>query len=401
MGSISFGTLQELANSVGLAVVGVASSEILTKDQEHLRCWQEAGYAGEMAFMRRDPELLSAPQRVVPEARSVVVIGAFYDRGTREPLPYGHGRVARYAWGRDYHKVLNARLRMLCQRVEQHLTMPLQYRVFADAVPLLERALAREAGLGFIGKNSMLIVPRAGSFLFLGEVLWNIDVIDLPSASLPEGDVSVSPGHGKSHCGSCSRCLNSCPTSAFVGERLLDARRCISYLTIEKRGYLTWQERQWLGEWVFGCDVCQDVCPFNVISITTRAKPDLEEFSPSYGVGQTLNLAELLTIRTDREFVGRFGGTPLMRTKREGLLRNAAVVLGNMKVVGAEEVLAAAVREDPSPVVRAHALWGLASLSTAAGSVVISDVKNLLTVCARDVDMTVRAEASLIAQQLV
>lgn len=400
MGSIAFGALQELAWSVGLSVVGVASAEVMAEDQEHLRRWQEAGHAGDMAFMQRDPGLLSNPQRVVPGVRSVVVLGAFYDRGERAPLPHGHGRVARYAWGRDYHKVLQVRLRRLCQLVEQQLATPLEYRVFADAVPLLERALARQAGLGFVGKNSMVIVPRAGSFLFLGEVLWNLDVVDLPLASPSRLDFSPRPVVAKSHCGTCSRCLDSCPTSAFVAERSLDARRCISYLTIEKRGFFTLQERAWLGEWVFGCDVCQDVCPFNVISIRARAKPDCEEFASQCGVGQSLNLREVLAIRSDQEFVKRFGGTPLMRTKREGLLRNAAVVLANTKVLEATMALAAAVREDPSPIVRAHALWGVASLSAGAGSQAISVVKELLVACKKDVDPGVRAEALSIAEQM-
>jgi epoxyqueuosine reductase len=401
MDSIAFGTLQELASSVGLAVVGVARAEVLAEDQVHLRRWQEAGYAGSMAFMQRDPELLSDPQKVVPGARSVVVIGAFYDRGERAPLPHGHGRVARYAWGRDYHKVLPVRLRALCRLVEQELATQLEYRVFADAVPLLERALARQAGLGFVGKNSMVIVPRAGSFLFLGEVLWNIDVVDIPTVDSSTSYPSPNEVVAKSHCGTCSRCLDGCPTSAFVGERLLDARRCISYLTIEKRGFLTLQERAWLGEWVFGCDVCQDVCPFNVISIRARAKPDCEEFASHCGVGQSLNLREVLAIRSDQEFVKRFGGTPLMRSKREGLLRNAAVVLANTEVFEAATDLATAVREDASPIIRAHALWGLASLSVGAGSEVLSVVKELLLVCKKDVDDGVKVEAASIDEWMV
>jgi epoxyqueuosine reductase len=383
MSHIVFKTLQELAVSVGLAVVGVADASELREDRERLRLWQEAGYSGEMAFMQRDPDLFSNPERLLPGVRSVVVFGAFYDRGERLPLPQGHGRVARYAWGRDYHKVLKARLDQLCTIVQQHLSAPFEYRVFTDAVPLLERALAQRAGLGFIGKNSMVIMPRAGSFLFLGEVLWNLEVSDLPAV----------PATQQSHCGSCSRCLDRCPTSAFVGERVLDARRCISYLTIEKRGYLSWQEREWLGEWVFGCDVCQDVCPFNVISISGRHQPDCPEFEAAAGVGQSLNLAEVLSIRSDAEYVRRFAGTPLMRAKREGLVRNAAVVAANTRSAELLDPLASAVREDSSPVVRAHALWGYVMASESLGTAAITSAKELIGVCVGDSDHIVSSEA--------
>jgi len=383
MSHIAFKTLQELAASVGLAVVGVADADALREDRERLRLWQEAGYSGEMVFMQRDPDLLSNPDRLLPGVRSVVVVGAFYDRGERLPLPHGHGRVARYAWGRDYHKVLKARLEQLCTIVRQHLPTTFECRVFTDSVPLLERALARRAGLGFVGKNSMVIMPRAGSFLFLGEVLWSLEVTDLPNA----------PEVQQSHCGTCSRCLDRCPTSAFVGERVLDARRCISYLTIEKRGNLSWQEREWLGEWVFGCDACQDVCPFNVISISGRYRPDCPEFESAAGVGQSLNLAEVLSIRSDAEYVRRFAGTPLMRAKREGLVRNAAVVAANTRSADLLGPLASAVREDSAPVIRAHALWGYVMISAGLGTGAITSAKELAGVCVGDSDPIVSSEA--------
>ena len=390
MAKISFSALQHVAHSVGLSVVAVADVEALSADRQRLQVWQEAGYAGDMVFMQREPDLLSSPQRLLPGVRSVVMVGAFYDRGERLPLPHGHGRVARYAWGRDYHKVLRARLASLCSLVERHLGGPVEYRVFADSVPLLERALAQRAGLGFIGKNTMLIMPRAGSFLFLGEVLWNLEVDDLP-AEQPDS---------RAHCGSCSRCLEGCPTSAFAAERVLDARRCISYLTIEKRGYLSVEERKWLGEWVFGCDVCQDVCPFNVISITQRAKPDCAEFLKTAGAGQSLDLVEVLGIRSDQDFVKRFAGTPIMRTKREGLVRNAAIVASNRKVEHALAALLIAARTDNSPVVRAHALWGHVTLSAQIGNQAVYSAKELIAHLTNDADPLVRSEAASLADSL-
>lgn len=400
MPHITFDRLQEFANSFGLSVVGVADVGALSEDREYLRRWQEAGYAGEMAYMKRDPDLLASPQRVVPQARSVVVVGAFYDRGERAPLPRGHGRVARYAWGRDYHKVIRRRLELLCHRVERDLARSIEHRVFSDSVPLLERALARRSGLGFVGKNSMVIMPRAGSFMFLGEVLWDVEVTDLPNVSGARSQSSEVQPLAIPHCGSCSRCLDQCPTSALVEDRVLDARRCISYLTIEKRGSLSEQERRWLGEWVFGCDVCQDVCPFNVISIRRRAAADCEEFAPRHGAGQSLDLVELLSLRSDDLFARRFAGTPLMRAKREGLVRNAAVVAANTEYEEGLPALAAAIREDPSPVVRAHALWSFAAVGGKMGTKVAGELQSLVALCSRDNDRDLRAEAERIAREL-
>lgn len=398
MARLTFDELQQLAASVGLSVVGIADATVLAEDREYLRAWQESGFAGDMAFMQRSSDLLASPQEVFPSARSIVVIGAFYDRGKRKELPHGHGRVARYAWGRDYHKVLRKRLKTLCELVERRLAVSIEHRIFADSVPLLERALARRAGLGFVGKNTMIILPRAGSFMFLGEILWDLEIDSVPDV---RNSGLASPAAAelvKSRCGGCSRCLDRCPTGALVNERVLDARRCISYLTIEKRGFLSKDERAWLGEWVFGCDVCQDVCPFNAISISKRLKPDCEEFSPHFGVGQSLSLVDVLSIRTNDEFIKRFGGTPLMRAKREGLLRNAAVVAANTGVVEALATLKAAVTDDVSPIVRGHALWAFGVIGLNLGSRINAEVYDLAKVGARDPDSAVRAEAAMIDQ---
>jgi epoxyqueuosine reductase len=342
----------------------------LSSDIPRLQHWQDAGYAGDMSYMKRPVDLLAHPEQLFAELRSVVVVGAFYDRAQREPLKSGFGRVARYAWGRDYHKVLRKRLRSFVADVERELGHPVKHRIFSDSVPLLERALAQASGLGFVGKNTMVITPRLGSFMFLGEVLWELEVVGSPQPIMsqsPTLEISV-PHHGKSNCGTCSRCLDSCPTGAFVSEYVLDARRCISYLTIEKRGGLSLAERRWIGEWLFGCDVCQEVCPFNTVSIKTRRNPDFPEFDQSAGVGQSLSIAEILAIRADAEFIGRFAGTALTRAKREGLLRNAAVVAANTQCHALLPDLELAAREDLSPIVRQHALWSHWELSIAQGN---------------------------------
>jgi epoxyqueuosine reductase len=384
MSHISYQILQEIANQLGLSVIGVARADTLVDDGQRLRIWQESGFAGDMAFMLRDPDLLSSPRRIVPEARSVVVVGAYYDRQPRVPLPKGHGKIARYAWGRDYHKVLRGKLKKLLESVVACVDGPVNGRFFSDSVPLLERALARQALAGFIGKNTMFISPRAGSFLFLGEIVWDLEVSELPKESV------------KANCGTCSSCLDRCPTSAFVGESVLDARRCISYLTIEKRGALTHQEREWLGEWIFGCDVCQDVCPFNVISRKRSLRAEIAELSSDAGVGQSIDLIELITMRDDAKFLERFAGTAIMRTKREGLVRNAAVVAANRHYAEALHVLEEAAVQDHSAVVRSHALWSYMVISKREGGQNTSRGNSLMERAAKDIDPLVQLEVSLL-----
>ena len=400
MKSISFNTLQTLAAAVGLSVVAVADAESLSEDMERLKRWQAAGYAGQMSYMLRDPGLLASPGRLLDELRTVVVIGAFYDRSERMPLKSGFGRVARYAWGRDYHKVLRERLHALVERVQQELGVQPVYRVFSDSVPLLERAVAKKSGVGFVGKNTLVIVPRAGSFMFLGEVLWDLDVTDLPIADPQRNDYDRKSSYGKSHCGSCSQCLDACPSGAFAEPYVLDARRCISYLTIEKRGALSLQERAWIGEWIFGCDICQDVCPFNALSIKRRARPDFVDFEATSGAGQMLSLAEVLAIRDDATFTARFAGTPLMRAKREGLVRNAAVVSANTRSTLALHALMEAVKSDPAAIVRQHALWAHCSLSSLEGSAAQKISTELVSQSLVDPEACVREEA-VVCEQLM
>lgn len=383
MNSIPFDVLKRLGAELGLAIVSISTPEDLIVDQQRLDEWQRAGYAGEMSFMQREPGLFASPKRLLTEVTSIVTIGAYYDRRPREPLQRGYGRVARYAWGRDYHKVLRSRLTALCESVAKELKSPFQYRLFSDSVPLLERAIARRAGMGFIGKNTMLIIPRAGSFLFLGEILWDLEVIDLP----------LTHAFAERSCGSCSRCMQQCPTSAFVSDHILDARRCISYLTIEKRTALSWQEREWIGEWLFGCDVCQEVCPFNARALKHELEPDLPEFGASYGAGQSLPLHEILSIRTHEALVARFAGTPIMRAKREGLLRNAAIVAANTSAISVLPDLERAFYEDPAPLVRQHAVWSHRLLSVRLGSRDAAKSDVLLDRAEADPDVSVREEA--------
>lgn len=346
----SFEEIRALAAANGFVVLGVSDSRPLVEDAERLRDWQARGFAGEMKYMLRSPEMLAAPRRLLQESRTVLLFTVEYSTESHPPFQPGFGRVARYAWGRDYHDVIPEAMSRLAEDLKGRYGPEVQCRYFTDAVPLLERALGARAGLGFVGRNTLLIRPGTGSFMFLAEMLTNLDVTGVPPTS-PKG-----------RCGPCSRCTVSCPTSALDGEYRLDARRCISYLSIEKRGILEPAERPLLGEWVFGCDVCQEVCPFNHKVVKVKRRPLRDDFGRDRGAGPLLDLSQILAIRTNREFESRFAGTPLLRARRAGLLRNCAVVAANTRATCTAGSLTEAATADSSPVVRQHCAWALRML---------------------------------------
>ena len=336
--------LERRAREAGFDLVGVASAEPLREGGERLREWQEAGMAADMGYMHRPVELLSNPKKLQKSARSVVSLGVSYYPGDH-PDNEGAGRVARYAWGRDYHEVIKARLFRLREELESELGVRIKARGFTDAVPLLERSAAQHAGLGFFGRNSCLINGEVGSYFFIADLIVDLDLA-------PD-----QPGTGT--CGRCTRCMDRCPTGAIKAPGVVDARLCISYLTIENRGEIPRGLREKVGDWAFGCDVCQEVCPYNK---TKASKSRWPEFSAEAGHGPYLEIEEVLEIRTDQEFEERFAGTPLTRPGRAGLLRNCCVAAGNLKLEKVVPALVRALREDASALVRGHAAWALGEI---------------------------------------
>jgi len=343
--------IRAAGRALGFDLVGVAPAEP-PPHADFLREWLARGYAGEMAWLARRAAEREDPRRVLPGARSVVVVGLVYDRGSEAAADGAGGlascgTVARYAGGADYHDVLLGRLERLEQEIVS-LAPGTRTRSYVDTGPVLERPLAARAGLGWIGKNTLLISPALGSYLFLGVVLTDLAV--LPDA--PEPD----------HCGSCRACLDACPTHAFAAPYVLDASLCLSYSTIELRGSIPESLRAPQAERVFGCDVCQEVCPWNLRS-ARRVPPD------------TGGLRAALTPRTAwREpkldwllaldaagFAEAAGGTALLRSRWPGLLRNALIAAGNNGDSSLREALRRHAESDDA-LLAEHARWALRRL---------------------------------------
>lgn len=330
--------IKEQAARLGFELSGIAPA--VTPDGIHAFFdWLDRGFAGDMHYLERRREAYASPSAVLPGTCSVIMLGMNYR--TEEPPAPGplSARVSRYAWsGCDYHDVIREKLAALAAFVQQ-LHPGCHTRGVIDTAPLLERDFARLAGLGWFGKNTMLLNKRQGSWLFL-------------AALLTDFELEYDTRHDASHCGTCTRCLEACPTSAFAAPYVLDARRCISYLTIEHRGPIPVELREPMGDWLFGCDVCQDVCPWNRKSPASES----DTFAPRDDLA-SVDAWELLAL-DDAGFRNRFRHTPLARPKRAGLLRNAAIVLGNSGDTRAVPVLIHSL-DDAEPVIRGAAAWAL------------------------------------------
>jgi epoxyqueuosine reductase len=343
--------LKEWAIQAGFHRAGVATLEP-SRHGEHLRRWLDRGEHAAMAWIAKRTEIREDPARLLPGARSVLCVALQYHPLTGQEEPTGDlwPRVARYARGRDYHDVMGERLKVLEKRIRDAFPEA-GTRRYVDTGPILERELAARAGLGTAGKNTMLLDRRWGSYFLLGELLLTLEL---------DG---VSDELASDLCGHCTRCLDACPTGALYEPYRLDANRCISYWTIEHRGALPPAAREMVGEWVFGCDVCQEVCPYNWPAAEKR--PPVEEPPMRLPhLRQELDLVALL--RLDREeYVERFRGSPMKRAKLDGLKRNAAVAMGHRGRAGQDYVpaLAEALRL-AEPVVRRHAAWALGRIAT-------------------------------------
>ncbi len=357
--------IREEASTLGFGAVGFASASEAPYAEE-LRAWLAAGRHGTMRWMARDPARRSDPRTVLAGARTVISVTVPYYRGD---WPEGgatpRGRIARYAWGRDYHKRIRRKLKFLARAIATS-NPEARWLAYVDTGPMLDRAWAERSGIGWIGKNTNVIVQGRGSWTFLGEILTDLEV---------EPDQPA-----RNHCGTCARCIAACPTGAIVGPYQLDARRCISYLTIEHRGAIPLELRPAIGTRIFGCDDCQEVCPWNRFAVKTL-DPDFAERPEQ----QTPELIPLLSL-DEEGFRARYQGTAIVRTKRAGFARNVAVALGNLGDHRSVGPLTRAMAQDPEPVVRGHAAWALGRIGGPAALAALGEA------AAREVSQEVLAE---------
>jgi epoxyqueuosine reductase len=331
------------ARHLGFALAGITPPDA----PPHLSTyenWLKLGRHASMAYLAegRARERRADPRRILPDCRSILVLAIRYPDPKNDPDEQstpGSGRVAAYAWGRDYHLVLPERLEALAAFIETQVGHPVAHRCYTDTGPLLERDLAQRAGLGWIGKNTCLIHPRLGSYFLLAEILLALELEpDLPFTT--------------DRCGTCTRCIDACPTACILPDRTLDAGRCISYLTIENKAEIPAELRSQVGNWVFGCDVCQQVCPWNKFAA--------EEYDPAFAPHPGVPAPDLKADQSlsPAGFNLKFKDSPVQRARRRGYLRNVAVALGNSHDPGAAPALKAALADD-EPLVRQHAAWAL------------------------------------------
>ena len=332
--------LKTLAINLGFDLAGIAPASKADGFQ-HLTSWLENGFHGQMDYISKRAPAYQHPESLLPNVRSILMVGYNYNHQLHADTGTGKGKVAKYAHGKDYHEVLWEKLGLLLQEFQKHFP-DCKGRGVVDTAPLLERDFARRAGLGWIGKNTMLINKKAGSFMVLGALLLDIELT-------PDKPFEFD------HCGTCTACLRACPTEAFIGPKVLDATKCISYLTIEVKTEIPHELRGKMQDWIFGCDICQDVCPWNKKATPANdwnswRNPDLE----------SLDLVELLEM-DNATFRAKFKETPLWRRKRKGILRNACIALGNIGNQDHLDALKKAHLED-EPLIKEAAAWAITNI---------------------------------------
>ena len=338
-------TLSDFFSREGLTILGtVRSDEFPDMEKKYLRQF-ENGYHGSMDYLIRHSRFKYAPSLLLPGSRTILLTGINYNQVLPGTFPTGQGRISRYAIGRDYHNVLSGKLRNVAKKLRDLFPSD-RFQYFCDSSPLDERFYAGRAGLGIIGKNTLLITRKYGSWIVLGGIISTRD----SSVKSPAWKVRSCPP-------ACTRCIDACPTGALRAPYKLNASRCLSYLTIEFKGIIPVKLRPMLKNRLFGCDACQEACPFN------RNKPvtDQDDFLHPIA-GPSLSLEEIITIRDDASYEARFRGSPLMRIKRSGLIRNACIVSGNNRVKELVPILSEISRcpaSGDNAIIREHARWAI------------------------------------------
>lgn len=342
--------LREFIRGQGWSMFGIVdfktAEDFFKIHQDFFDKWVNNEFHADMGWLERMREDRYHPDRKLPGLKSMIVLGAIYSHDGSNSTS-NSGLIARYARGRDYHKILRKKLVELADWLKSQYSEAETYSS-VDSGPTADRVLAEAAGLGFFGKNSCLIDPSKGSYFFIASILTNLELEPTLKKIMP-------------NCGNCVKCQQACPTKALVAPGQIDARKCISYLTIENKEGIPLALRSKIGNRLFGCDVCQEVCPFN-IGRAHKQEIKIETLKAAYGAGDSLDLREILSIQSDAEFEERFAGTPLMRAKRRGFLRNACVVAGNSGNKELIPYLQAFVDREADEMLKEHALWALHQL---------------------------------------
>ncbi|MCC6790590.1 MAG: tRNA epoxyqueuosine(34) reductase QueG [Thermomicrobiales bacterium] len=368
--------MKSLALTHGLEVAAISSADQFDGLADHLESHIAAGHvAGFDWFTPERARFSAAPRNLHPTARSIVSVGVPYWSGSAHPpdtIP--RGRISRYAWGNDYHAVLKTRMRSLHAAIEAAAQRPVEARFLVDTARIVDRAAAARAGIGWYGKHSCLIVPGHGSWVMLGNLLLDLEL---------DADEPIDK-----NCGRCSICLDRCPTGAIVAPYTIDSPRCLSFQTIEQRGPIPVPLRAALGNWVFGCDVCQDVCPYTGAAAMVN-DPDFTPVSPE----RSFPRLDWLLAMSESEFRAVYRGSAVLRAKRRGLARNAAVALGNVGDDAALPTLIHALREHDEPLVRGHAAWAAGVIGGPAARLALDRARK------DDPDLSVREEAARALEQ--
>ena len=336
-------TIKDKARQLGFSLAGVTIPEP-PPHYSTFENWLAQGHHGTMDYLASERSRVrrANPREIIPECKSILVLATAYSSPSGRGMSEGQGEgditgtIASYARGADYHDVLPARMKALVQFIEEQVGGPVKNRYYTDTGPILERDLAQRAGIGWIGKNTCLINPKQGSYFFISEILLDLEL-------------EPDPPFITDHCGTCTRCIEACPTDCILPNRTLDATRCISYLTIELKEDIPVELRDKMGSWVFGCDICQMVCPWN--RFAPAGDPVFEMTTPPHTLTEELSL-------TPQDFNQRFKLSPVKRTKRRGYLRNVAIALGNTADMHALPILQNALN-DEEPLIREHAGWAI------------------------------------------
>ena len=339
--------ITKYAIECGFDLVRITNAEEFVQDRDVALNRIDDGYMDGLSWFTESRVRRGAnPETLLPGARSIICLGLSYlDETAAESGPSGSGKVAQYALVKDYHRAMKRRMKTLVLKVQKQLNMPLEAKWYVDDGPMLDRAAAARSGLGWFGKNTNILTSTHGSWILLGQIITNLEL---------EPDTPLNK-----NCGSCIRCIDDCPTGAIIAPFVVDNARCISYQTIENHGIIPLEIRPLIGDWIFGCDICQDVCPVN-----RRAhKPvqPIQKTEPIQATG-TLDLVDLLAL-TEEQFNDQFRGTSMMRAKRVGLQKNACIALGNGKHKAAVPALISTLT-NPEPLLRGHAAWALGAIST-------------------------------------